>query len=57
LTGYNDPKEILDLVEEYIDYDKLWERELKNKLDDFYSAMNWENPNPNLEKIGQFFSF
>ena len=57
LTGYNDPKEILDLVEEYIDYDKLWERELKNKLDDFYSAMHWESPNPNLEKIGKFFSF
>ena len=57
LTGYNDPKEILDLVEEYIDYDKLWERELKNKLDDFYSAMHWESPNPNLENIGKFFSF
>jgi DNA polymerase elongation subunit (family B) len=57
LTGYNDPKEILDLVEEYIDYDKLWERELKNKLDDFYSAMHWESPNPNLTAIGKFFSF
>jgi DNA polymerase elongation subunit (family B) len=57
LTGYNDPKEILDLVETYIDYDKLWERELKNKLDDFYSAMHWESPNPNLTAIGKFFSF
>lgn len=57
LTGYNDPKEILDLVEEYIDYDLIWEKELDNKLDDFYSAMNWDKPNPNLALASQFFSF
>ncbi len=57
LTGYNDPKEILDVVEEHIDYDLIWEKELENKLDDFYKAMGWDKPNPNLNKASQFFGF
>ena len=57
LTGYNDPKQILDLVKQYIDYDLIWQKELENKLDDFYSAMGWEKPNPNLAKASQFFDF
>ena len=50
LKGHNDPPQILKLVEQYIDYDKIWEKELENKLDDFYKAMDWEKPNPNLNK-------
>ena len=57
LTGYNDPKEILDLVEQYIDYDLIWQKELENKLDDFYNAMDWEKPNPNMVKASKFFGF
>ena len=57
LTGYNDPPEILELVEKYIDYDLIWKKELENKLDDFYDAMKWEKPNPNLVAASQFFSF
>ena len=34
-TGYNDPKEIKDLIETYIDYDKIFERELLKKLEDY----------------------
>ena len=57
LTGYNDPKEILDLVEQHIDYELIWTKELENKLDDFYIAMKWEKPNPNLALASQFFGF
>ena len=57
LTGYNDPKEILDLVEEHINYELIWQKELENKLDDFYKAMTWEKPNPNLALASQFFGF
>ena len=57
LTGYNDPKQILDLVEQNIDYELIWQKELENKLDDFYEAMAWEKPNPNLAKASQFFGF
>ena len=57
MTGYNDPMEILDLVKEYIDYELIWQKELESKLDDFYKAMNWEKPSPNLKKASQFFGF
>ena len=57
LKGHNDPPQILKLVEQYIDYDKIWEKELENKLDDFYKAMDWEKPNPNLNKASEFFGF
>ncbi len=57
MTGYNDPPEILDLVKEYIDYELIWQKELENKLDDFYLAMKWEKPSPNLKKASQFFVF
>ena len=33
------------------------QKELENKLDDFYKAMSWEKPNPNLAKASQFFGF
>lgn len=57
LTGYNDPPQVLDLVKRYIDYDLIWKKELENKLDDFYNAMGWDKPNPNLKKASQFFGF
>jgi len=57
LTGYNDPPEVLNLVKTYIDYDLLWQNELDNKLDDFYNAMGWDKPNPNIQKASQFFGF
>ena len=57
MTGYNDPKEILDLVKGYIDYDLIWQKELENKLDDFYKAMGWEKPSANMKKASQFFGF
>jgi len=41
VKGYNDPKEIIDFIEQYIDYDALFENELSSKLEDFYSALNW----------------
>ena len=55
LTGYNDPPQILDLVKRYIDYDLIWKKELENKITDFYNAMGWDKPNPNLKKASQFF--
>lgn len=57
LTGYNDPKQILDFVKQYIDYDLIWQKELENKLDDFYKAMAWKRPNPNLKNASKFFEF
>lgn len=58
VKGYHDPKEIIQLVEQYIDTDALFENELRNKLDDFYSALNWGNiPTEVNQKADEFFSF
>jgi len=56
-TGHSDPPEINAFIQQYIDYDLIWEKELNNKLDDCYNAMNWDKPNPNLATASQFFSF
>tara|TARA_R110000803_G_scaffold198572_1_gene262359 strand:- start:3903 stop:6416 length:2514 start_codon:yes stop_codon:yes gene_type:complete len=56
-TGHSDPPEINEFIEQYIDYDLIWEKELNNKLDDFYKAMDWDKPNPNLALASQFFGF
>jgi len=57
LNGYNDPDEIIEFIKTYIDFELIWEKELQNKLDDFYDAMKWDLPNPNLDKAAEFFDF
>lgn len=56
LRGYEDPKEIVDFVEKYIDRDKIFDRELRGKFDDFFAAMNWGKL-PENNNIGKFFNF
>jgi DNA polymerase elongation subunit (family B) len=56
LRGYEDPAEIVEFVETYIDRDKIFDRELRGKFDDFYAAMNWGKL-PDNNNIGKFFSF
>jgi hypothetical protein len=54
--GHNDPKIILDLIEEFIDYNGLFNKELKNKLQDFYIALRWgEIPTEVNQKSFKFF--
>jgi len=57
LNGYNDPKEIMDLVTTYINYDKIFERELLKKLEDFYGALNWGAVLSSTKTAEKFFSF
>ena len=56
-NGYNDPKEIRDLVETYIDYDKIFERELLKKLEDFYGALGWGEVLSSTKTAEKFFEF
>jgi DNA polymerase elongation subunit (family B) len=55
--GYEDPEEIMDLVRTYIDYDKIFERELLKKLEDFYGALGWGAVLSSQKTAEQFFSF
>jgi DNA polymerase elongation subunit (family B) len=56
LRGYRDPQQTIDFVAQYIDRNKIFEKELKNKLDDFYAAMNWV-AFPENNSVAKFFSF
>jgi DNA polymerase elongation subunit (family B) len=41
IKGYNDPQHIINLVSDYIDYEALFDKELRNKLEDIYLALGW----------------
>ena len=56
LRGYEDPPELVEFVERYIDRDKIFDRELRGKLDDFFAAMNWDKL-PENNNMGKFFNF
>lgn len=56
LRGYQDPAELVEFVEQYIDRDKIFDRELRGKFDDFFAAMNW-GVLPQNNNMGKFFSF
>jgi len=55
--GHDDPEEIMELVRTYIDYDKIFERELLKKLEDFYGALGWGAVLSSQKTAEQFFSF
>jgi hypothetical protein len=56
LTGYNDPPIILELVEEFIDKDKLFEAVLQQKIEKVYGDVGFGQPIFN-SIISDFFSF
>ena len=54
---YNDPKEIMDFVETYVDRDMIYKAELENKVDDFYKALKWEKASNDTKTAKKFFAF
>lgn len=56
LTGYNDPQVILDLVEEFIDREKLFDTVIKNKIETTYSDVGFGQPIFN-SIISDYFNF
>ena len=55
-NGYNDPPEVMELIEKYIDRDGLFDSVLKNKLESLYSDLGWGAVVLN-QNINKFFSF
>ena len=55
-NGYNDPKEIIDFIEKYIDRGLLFDNVMKNKIESLYQDIGWGMPifNSNFNK---FFTF
>jgi DNA polymerase elongation subunit (family B) len=57
-TGDDDPMEIKEIVQQYIDTDELFEKEIRNKLADFYSALGWGPISTEVNQNAEtFFSF
>jgi DNA polymerase elongation subunit (family B) len=56
-TGYDDPKEIIDFIATYTDHNRIFEAELKGKLQDFYNALNWGEVMSEQKTAEKFFSF
>jgi len=56
-TGYQDPPEIEEFINTYIDHKKIFERELQGKLQDFYDAIGWGDVISDTRTAEKFFSF
>jgi len=56
LKGFEDPVQIVQFIEEYIDYDKIFSSALENKLSDFYNALGWGTV-PKNDNLSNFFEF
>ena len=56
-TGYSDPPEIEQFLATYIDHNKIFERELKNKLQDFFDAIGWGDVVSEQRTAEKFFTF
>lgn len=55
LNGYEDPPFILEMIEKYIDKEKIFDSVFKNKLENLYADLNWDlSLNPYRE---EFFDF
>ena len=56
-TGYQDPPEIEDFIKTYTDHNKIFERELQGKLQDFYDSIGWGDVVSEQRTAEKFFSF
>lgn len=56
-TGYQDPPEIVEVIETYTDHDRIFERELHHKLQDFYDAVGWGQVLSQEKEASKFFDF
>lgn len=56
-TGYQDPPEIIKIIEQYTDHDKIFEHELHGKLQAFYDAIGWGQVLSQEKEASRFFDF
>lgn len=55
-NGYNDPPEILELINNFIDKDQLFDSVLKNKIEGLYRDLSWGGVVFNTN-VAKFFKF
>lgn len=55
LKGDGNPPEILKFVDDYIDRQKMFDKELKTKVVNFYDVMKWSYPSKYKEAADKYF--
>jgi DNA polymerase elongation subunit (family B) len=55
--GHSDPPEVEKFIKTYLDHNKVFERELQGKLQDFYDALGWGDIISEQKTAEKFFSF
>jgi len=53
--GHEDPKEILELIKNHIDHNKMYEQAMSKKLGMFYQALNWGGVEDKTTSMNRFF--
>jgi hypothetical protein len=53
--GYDDPPEVMDFINQYVNRNKMFAKVLESKLQDFYDALKWLMPSFEQKKINKFF--
>ena len=53
--GYDDPEEVMNFIEEHVDYEKLFKSALEKKVRVFYEALQWEMPLDKELTLEKFF--
>jgi hypothetical protein len=56
MKGYEDPDIVIKFINQYINYEKVFDSAFANKLNDFYKAMDWGSI-PKNNNLGKFFAF
>ena len=54
-TGAEDPPEIMDFIEKYTDYEKMFDRTIQGRIKMVYGAMNWGDVVDAERSIERFF--
>ena len=53
--GYEDPPQILDMIKNYIDHNKMFEQAMSKKIGMFYKALNWGGVEDVTTSMNRFF--
>ena len=53
----DNPDRIMDFARQYADYDKMYNKALKSKLEDIYDAIDWDFPSAGKKRAEEFFQF
>lgn len=53
----DNPDRIMNFARQYADYDKMYEKALKSKLEDIYDAIDWDFPSAGKKRAEEFFQF